>query len=132
MGWPLLPNAREDKSVWMPPNVFRVRMCSLTPISGPAAGSRMRCGAATSDPIAEVPAGIADALHLRVFGVRVGHLQVPGLDLTSDGGGIQQRFVGEGVHLRHQRFKVVGDDEVGAVAVTTGEQSLDVRRVSVA
>jgi len=30
----------------MPPRLLRVRMCSLTPMSGPTAGSRMRCGAA--------------------------------------------------------------------------------------
>lgn len=36
----------------MPPNVFWMRMCSLTPIRSPATGSRMRCGAAVRRPTA--------------------------------------------------------------------------------
>jgi hypothetical protein len=44
MGCPSSLRAREDRSVWMPPNVFRARTYSLTPISGPAMGSRMRAG----------------------------------------------------------------------------------------
>ena len=100
-------SAREDRSVWMPPSVFRVRMCSFTPISGPAAGSRMRCGAAhAADPVAEEAPRVADALHLGVLAERVGHLQIAGLDLGADAGRVEQRLVGERVHPRDEVLEV--------------------------
>ena len=40
-------STRESRSVSKPPNDLRVRMCSLTAISGPAFGSVSRCGATT-------------------------------------------------------------------------------------
>ena len=66
----------------MPPSVFRVRMCSFTPISGPAVRVQDAVrGGGAAEPVAEVAARVADALDLGVLGVRVGHLQVAGLDL---------------------------------------------------
>ena len=65
------PSARESRSVWIPPSVLRVRTWSLTPISGPGAGSRRRCGrGGAAEPVAEERAGVADALHLGVLAER--------------------------------------------------------------
>jgi hypothetical protein len=116
MGWPSFPKARDDRSVWMPPNVSGqdVQFDADEWARGRIEDA-MWCRD-SPDPVAEIASGIADALDLGVFGEWVGHLQVPSLDLTPDGEGIQQRPIDQCIHLRHQRFQVVCDDEVGAVA----------------
>jgi hypothetical protein len=51
---PSLPNTRESRSVSKPPSVLRVRMLSLTAISGPRSGSRMRWARGADQPVADV------------------------------------------------------------------------------
>ncbi len=75
----------------------------------------MRSGDA-AESVADVAAGIADALHLGVLGVRVGHLEVAGLDLAPECGGVQERLVGQRVHLVDQLLQVRRGHEVGALA----------------
>ena len=101
-------------------------MCSFTAISGPAFGSRIRCGAAVADePVAEVAAGVADRGDLRVLGERVVDLAVAGHDLPlARRAEVEQRLVGQLVHPGDQLAAGVGDDEVGAVSL----ERLDRRR----
>ncbi len=54
---------------------------------------------------------------LGVFGERVGHLQVSGLDLRPDGGRVEPGPIGEPVHARDEVLECVGDDEVGTVTL---------------
>ena len=74
-------------------------------------------GGGAAEPVAEVAAGVADALHLGVLAVRVGDLQVAGLDLA------RGRAPRRAAACRSARsssptssLEVVGDHEVGAVA----------------
>ena len=102
----------------MPPSVFRVKMCSFDADQRPGVGVQDAVrGGDPAEPVTEDAPGVADALHLGVLAERVGHLQIAGLDLGADAGRVQQRLVGQGVHLRDEFFEVVGDDEVGAVAL---------------
>ena len=91
-------------------------MWSLTAIRGPAAGSRIRCGADdAADAIREIAARGANRHHLEVLTERVCHLTVARLDLALDLRVLQKRLVGQRVHTGHQFTEVVGDDEVLAV-----------------
>ncbi|CAM5666276.1 hypothetical protein SGLAM104S_00606 [Streptomyces glaucescens] len=100
-----------------PPRVLRVSTWSSMPISGPAAGSSSRCGGGDpAEPVADVAAGVADALDLGVLGVGVGDLEVAGLDLAAHLGRVEERLVGEAVHLLDELFEGGRGDEVGAVA----------------
>lgn len=101
----------------MPPRVFRVRTWSLTPMRGPLAGSRMRWGGGgAAETVAQVAACVTDALDLGVLAEEIGDLEVAGFDLTSDGQGIEQRLMGEAVHLGDEFVQGVCEDEVFAVA----------------
>ena len=71
--------------------------CAASPRSavrlwGPGCGAGRRPGRADRRGTPRV----ADALHLSVLAERVGHLQIPRLDLGADTGRVQQRLVGQG------------------------------------
>ncbi len=73
-------------------------------------------GGDPAEAVADVAAGVADALHLGVLAVGVGELEVARLDLAADEGRVEQRLVGEGVHLVDEFLEGGGGDEVGSVA----------------
>ena len=78
----------------MPPSVLRVRTCSLT--RDQRAGRRVEDavrGGDAAEPVADVAAGVADALDLGVLAVRVGDLQVAGLDLAAQAVRVEQRLL---------------------------------------
>jgi hypothetical protein len=116
MGWPSVPRARADRSVWMPPNVFRGQDVHLHPDERAGAGveDAMGCGGPT-EPVAEVAPRVADALDLGVLGVGVGHLQITRLDLGADHRRVEHRLVGQRVHPPDEFVEVVRHDEVLAV-----------------
>ncbi len=73
-------------------------------------------GGDPAEAVADVAAGVADALDLGVLGVGVGQLEVAGLDLAPDGSGVQERLVGEPVHPVDELLQVRRRHEVGALA----------------
>ncbi len=73
-------------------------------------------GGDPAQAVADVAAGVADALHLGVLGVGVGDLQVAGLDLAPDPGRVEERLVGQRVHLLDELFDTGRRHEVGALA----------------
>ena len=71
-----------------------MRMCSFTAISGPAAGSRIRCGVAVRMSLSPRYApGVVDRHHLQVLGERVRDLAVARDDLPLQLAQVDQRLV---------------------------------------
>ena len=100
----------------MPPSDLRVRTCSLTAMSGPALGSRMRCGVAVRiEPVAAVGACRAEHRDLRVLREVVVDLAVARLDLDAHPLGVERFAAGERLHPRDELVERVAHDEVHAL-----------------
>ena len=112
---PSAPSTRPSRSVSIPPRLLRVRMCSFTAMSGPAAGSSSLCGAATR--MSWSPRYFARRPHggeLQVLAELVVELAVALVDVPRDRSGVE-RDVGDPLHPREQVVERVGDDEVRAL-----------------
>ena len=119
---PVLPNARESRSVWMPPNVFRVRTCSLTPISGPASGSRMMGEAVRRSGRRGSGANSGYLAPVRLWSTGWRSVD-PGPGSGHGLPPIQQRLVGELIHLVDKFVEVVRHDEVRAAGLERPDRS---------
>ena len=115
-----------SRSVSKPPSVLRVRIFSRTAISGPWAGSRMRCGVRGADQlVAEIAPGVMDAHHLRVLGEGVGDLPVARLDLALERLELRSELPPASAFIAATRSaQVVADDKIHAM----GLERLDRRR----
>ena len=110
------PSARADRSVSMPPSDLRVRTCSFTAMSGPAFGSRMRCGVAVR--MSRSPRYARAERSIAIWASFVKSLSISRSRASTSSAhalGVEHVAAGERLHPGDELVEGVAHDEVGAL-----------------